>query len=91
MSDLTRTYANLRGMGMDELEQCAAEAECLVVRRTGEMLELIDSIKKLNYPGFLRICHEVKKELARGGVDGASSKVHTDEEERTGAATAAGS
>lgn len=86
MSSMTKIYENLRGLGMDELERCSAEAEGLVVRRTGEMLELIDSIKKLNYPGFLRICHEVKKELARGGVDSASGKVHTDEEERAGAA-----
>lgn len=30
--------------------------------------------------------YEQKEELARGGVDGAESNVHTDEEGRTGAA-----
>lgn len=30
--------------------------------------------------------YEQKAELARGGVDGAESNVHTDEEGRTGAA-----
>lgn len=86
MSSMTKIYEDLRGLGMDELERCSAKAEGLVVKRTGEMLELIDSIKKLSYPGFLRICCEVKKELARGGADGAESNVHTDEEEGTGAA-----
>lgn len=86
MSSVTITHEALRGMGMYELERCSAEAECLVIERTEEMFKLVDSIKKLNYPGFLRICAAVKAEFARGGVVNACGKVHTDEEEGTGAA-----
>lgn len=86
MSSMTITHENLRGMGMYELERCSSEAECLVIERTEEMFKLVDSIKRLNYPGFLRICDAVKAELTRGGIVNASSKVHTDEEERAGAA-----
>lgn len=86
MSDLRVTEAQFQRMGLRDLEKCAAEAERLVAKRTGEMFELAGLIRQLNYAAFQRISAAVKAELARGGVDGAESNVHTDEEERAGAA-----
>lgn len=86
MSDLRVTEAQFRQMGLRDLEKCAAEAERLITKRTEEMFELAGLIRQLDYEAFQRISAAVKAELARGGADGASGKVHTDEEERTGAA-----
>lgn len=86
MSDLRVTEAQFRRMGLRDLEKCAAEAERLATKRTEEMFELAGLIRQLDYAAFQRISAAVKAELARGGVDGAESNVHTDEEGRTGAA-----
>ena len=86
MSDLRVTEAQFQRMGLHDLEKCAAEAERLITKRTEEMFELAGLIRQLDYAAFQRISTAVKAELARGGVDGASGKVHTDEEERAGAA-----
>ena len=86
MSDLRVTEAQFRQMGLRDLEKCAAEAERLITKRTEEMFELAGLIRQLDYEAFQRISAAVKAELARGGVADAGSKVHTDEEERAGAA-----
>ena len=86
MSDLRVTEAQFQRMGLRDLEKCAAEAERLITKRTEEMFELAGLIRQLDYAAFQRISAAVKAELARGGADGAESNVHTDEEERAGAA-----
>lgn len=86
MSDLRVTEAQFQRMGLRDLEKCAAEAERLITKRTEEMFELAGLIRQLDYAAFQRISTAVKAELARGGADGAESNVHTDEEERAGAA-----
>lgn len=86
MSDLRVTEAQFQRMGLRDLEKCAAEAERLITKRTEEMFELAGLIRQLDYEAFQRISTAVKAELARGGADGAESNVHTDEEERAGAA-----
>lgn len=86
MSDLRVTEAQFRRMGLRDLEKCAAEAERLATKRTEEMFELAGLIRQLDYAAFQRISAAVKAELARGGVANAESNVHTDEEERAGAA-----
>lgn len=86
MSDLRVTEAQFRQMGLRDLEKCAAEAERLITKRTEEMFELAGLIRQLDYEAFQRISAAVKAELARGGVVNACGKVHTDEEERAGAA-----
>lgn len=80
MSDLRVTEAQFQRMGLRDLEKCAAEAERLITKRTEEMFELAGLIRQLDYAAFQRISAAVKAELARGGVDGAASNVHTDEE-----------
>lgn len=62
------------------------EAERLATKRTEEMFELAGLIRQLDYAAFQRISAAVKAELARGGEAGAESNVHTDKEERAGAA-----
>ncbi len=86
MSDLRVTEAQFQRMGLRDLEKCAAEAERLITKRTEEMFELAGLIRQLDNEAFHRISAAVKAELARGGADGAESNVHTDEEERAGAA-----
>lgn len=86
MSDLRVTEAQFQRMGLRDLEKCAAEAERLITKRTEEMFELAGLIRQLDNEAFQRISAAVKAELARGGADGAESNVHTDEEERAGAA-----
>ena len=86
MSDLRATEAQFQRMGLRDLEKCAAEAERLITKRTEEMFELAGLIRQLDNEAFQRISAAVKAELARGGADGAESNVHTDEEERAGAA-----
>ena len=86
MSDLRVTEAQFQRMGLHDLEKCAAEAERLITKRTEEMFELAGLIRQLDHEAFQRISSAVKAELARGGADGAESNVHTDEEERAGAA-----
>ena len=86
MSDLRVTEAQFQRMGLRDLEKCAAEAERLITKRTEEMYELAGLIRQLDNEAFQRISAAVKAELARGGADGAESNVHTDEEERAGAA-----
>lgn len=86
MSDLRATEAQFQRMGLRDLERCAAEAERLITKRTEEMFELAGLIRQLDNEAFQRISTAVKAELARGGADGAESNVHTDEEERAGAA-----
>ncbi len=86
MSDLRVTEAQFQRMGLRDLEKCAAEAERLITKRTEEMFELAGLIRQLDNEAFQRISTAVKAELARGGADGAESNVHTDEEERAGAA-----
>ena len=86
MSDLRVTEAQFRQMGLRDLEKCAAEAERLITKRTEEMFELAGLIRQLDHEAFRRISAAVKAELARGGEAGAESDVHTDEEERAGAA-----
>ena len=86
MSDLRVTEAQFQRMGLRDLEKCAAEAERLITKRTAEMFELAGLIRQLDNEAFQRISAAVKAELARGGADGAESNVHTDEEERAGAA-----
>ena len=86
MSDLRVTEAHFQRMGLRDLEKCAAEAERLITKRTEEMFELAGLIRQLDNEAFQRISAAVKAELARGGADGAESNVHTDEEERAGAA-----
>ena len=86
MSDLRVTEAQFQRMGLRDLEKCAAEAERLITQRTEEMFELAGLIRQLDYEAFQRISAAVKAELARGGADGAESNVHTDEEDRAGAA-----
>lgn len=86
MSDLRVTEAQFQRMGLRDLEKCAAEAERLITKRTKEMFELAGLIRQLDNEAFQRISAAVKAELARGGADGAESNVHTDEEERAGAA-----
>lgn len=86
MSELKATEERLRTMGLRDLEKCAAEAERIIAKRTDEMFELVGLIRQLDHEAFQRISTAVKAELARGGADGASGKVHTDEEERAGAA-----
>ncbi len=86
MSDLRATEAQFQRMGLRDLEKCAAEAERLITKRTEEMFELAGLIRQLDNEAFQRISTAVKAELARGGADGAESNVHTDEEERAGAA-----
>lgn len=86
MSDLRVTEAQFQRMGLRDLEKCAAEAERLITKRTEEMFELAGLIRQLDNEAFQRISSAVKAELARGGADGAESNVHTDEEERAGAA-----
>ncbi len=85
MSDLRVTETQFQRMGLRDLEKCAAEAERLITKRTEEMFELAGFIRQLDHEAFQRISAAVKAELARGGVDGAESNVHTDEE-GTGAA-----
>lgn len=86
MSDLRATEAQFQRMGLRDLEKCAAEAERLITKRTEEMFELAGLIRQLDNEAFQRISTAVKAELARGGEAGAESNVHTDEEERAGAA-----
>lgn len=86
MSDLRATETQFQRMGLHDLEKCAAEAERLITKRTEEMFELAGLIRQLDNEAFQRISAAVKAELARGGADGAESNVHTDEEERAGAA-----
>ena len=86
MSDLRVTEAQFQRMGLRDLEKCAAEAERLITKRTEEMFELAGLIRQLDNEAFQRISAAVKAELARGSADGAESNVHTDEEERAGAA-----
>ena len=86
MSDLRVTEAQFQRIGLRDLEKCAAEAERLITKRTEEMFELAGLIRQLDNEAFQRISTAVKAELARGGADGAESNVHTDEEERAGAA-----
>ena len=86
MSDLRVTEAQFQRMGLRDLEKCAAEAERLITKRTEEMFELAGFIRQLDNEAFQRISAAVKAERARGGADGAESNVHTDEEERAGAA-----
>ena len=86
MSDLRVTEAQFQRMGLRDLEKCAAEAERLITKRTEEMFELAGFIRQLDNEAFQRISAAVKAALARGGADGAESNVHTDEEERAGAA-----
>lgn len=86
MSDLRVTETQFQRMGLRDLEKCAAEAERLITKRTEEMFELAGLIRQLDNEAFQRISAAVKAEFARGGADGAESNVHTDEEERAGAA-----
>lgn len=86
MSDLRMTEAQFRQMGLRDLEKCAAEAERLITKRTEEMFELAGLIRQLDHEAFQRISAAAKAELARGGVVNACGDVHTNEEERAGAA-----
>ena len=71
MDKFTIAETQLRQMGLRDLERYAVETEHLITKRTEEMFELAELIRRLEYEAFQRICAEVKAELA-GGKGGAN-------------------